>query len=181
LNREDANASPAWVGRLEWSPGRLHALGVSGYVGAYNVYRVEGLAVDRRRDVSVGVADFETHLAGVRLAGEGAIVKVDLPPGLVGIFATRQAGLFAEASRSFGQHWLRTMPDSWFTAALRADVVDFDRDLRGDSVRSLTAGVNLRPIPESCLKLAYTRSEHRDRFNNRATSAAWLFGLATYF
>ena len=53
--------------------------------------------------------------------------------------------------------------------------------LRGDSVRSLTLGVNLRPIPETCFKLAYTRGERRDRFNNLGSFASWVLGIASYF
>jgi hypothetical protein len=186
-NREDLNASPAWVGRLEWSRGFSGAGGqgfaaaLSGYHGAYNIYRIEGIDVDDRRDVRVGVGDVEISIAGVRLAAEGALVRVDIPEGLTGLYASRQSGAFVEASRTFGRGWITSLPLSHLTAVVRAEAVDFDRDLAGDSQRALTAGVNFRPIPETCLKLAFTRGESRDRFNNLGANAAWVFGLATYF
>ncbi len=186
-NPEDANASPAWVGRLEWSReaeggrgGRL-AAGISGYRGAYNVYRLEGLDVDERRDLRVGVADLEASLAGVRVLAEAALVSADLPESLPGLFAGRQSGAYVEAARAFGHGRVRAMPGSHFTVAVRAEAVDFDRDLPGDSRRSLTAGLGFRPVPETVLRIAFTRGESRDRFNNLGPEAAWTFGLATYF
>jgi hypothetical protein len=181
FNREDSNASPAWVGRLEWSPNRSHAVGVSGYVGAYNLHKLDGLVVDERRDARIAVGDLDTRWLGIRLLAEGALVDVEIPATLEGLFASRQAGAFVELSRGFGLDWVRALPGSWFTAVARADLVDFDRDLRGDSMRSLTVGVNLRPIPESCFKLAFTRGETRDRFNNLSSNAALVLGLTTYF
>ena len=180
-NPEDENASPAMVGRLEWSPSTRTLFGVSGYHGAYNVYRSEGLAVDDRRDVSVAVLDLGSSLGPVALSAEGAIVRVDLPPTLVGLFAGRQGGAYVQAAWRFGQRWVGTMPGSSFALAARLDAVDFDRDLLGDSVRSLSLGLNFRPVPESVIKLGYERGESRDRFNNLATFARMRLGLASYF
>jgi hypothetical protein len=179
LNREDNNAVPAWVGRLEWSHGVRASAGISGYTGPYNTYRLDGLDVDAPRDVMIGALDADVEVFGVRLVGEGALVEIDVPPSLVGLFATRQAGAFVQASRAV---WaVPGLPDGRITAVARADAVDFDRDLLGDSQRSLTLGMNFRPIPESVVKLAFTRGESRDRFNNLASDAAWVLGLATYF
>ena len=97
------------------------------------------------------------------------------------MFASRQSGAFVEASRAFGRGRIAALPLSSVTAVVRAEAVDFDRDLAGDSQRAVTLGLNFRPIPETCLKLAFTRGESRDRFNNLGANAAWVFGLATYF
>jgi hypothetical protein len=180
-NSEDENASPAWVGRLEWSSSLRAAVGISGYHGAYNAYRSEGLAVETRRHVAVGVLDAQIPLRGFSLSAEGALIRVEVPPDLGGIFATRQAGFYVQASRPFWRGAFQSMPDSWFTGALRADVVDFDRDVAGDSFRSVTAGINFRPVPETALKVAFMRGEGRDRFNNLSTAARLELGIATYF
>ena len=180
-NFEDVNASPAWVGRTEWSPSRRLAIGLSGYHGAWNTYRIEGLEVDERRDVRVAVLDAHAEALAFTFAAEGAWVGVDVPEGLGVLFASRQSGLYAQVSRGFGRAWIRGLQDSWFTAAARVDVVDFDRDLAGDSFRSLTLGVNFRPIPSAALKLAWMRGETRDRFNNLGAVARMQLGLASYF
>jgi hypothetical protein len=178
-NFEDENNSPAWVGLIDCSPAPGHSVGLSGYVGAYNVHRIEGLEVEERRDVRVAVGDLDTHVGPLRLTAEGVLVDVDIPETLSGIYARRQSGAYMELSLPFWNGWLG--PGSRWTAVTRFDGVDFDRDLPGDSIRSLTVGVNLRPIEESCVKLAYTRGETRDRFNNQTPTATFTLGIATYF
>jgi hypothetical protein len=180
-NPEDANASPAMVGRLEWSPNPRRVFGVSGYHGAYNVYRTDGLTVDARRDVSVGVLDVESWFGPVTVSAEGAIVEVDVPESLAGLFAGRQHGAYVQAAWRIGERWVAAMPGSWFTLVARADGVDFDRDRLGDSMRSLSIGLNFRPVPESVIKLGFERGESRDRFNNLAGFARIRLGLASYF
>jgi len=180
-NPEDANASPALVGRLEWSRGARASVGVSGYHGAYNVYRLEGLDVDERRDVGVAALDLEATLGPVTLSGEAAGVRVELPPSLAGVFAARQGGLFVQVAAPFALPRAPTRSSSRWTAAARVDVVDLDRDRPGDSLRSWTLGVNVRPAPETACKLAFTRGETRDRFDNLATFARLELGVATYF
>ena len=178
-NFEDENNSPAWVGLLEGSLGSGHSIGVSGYTGAYNLHRVEGVDVDERRDVRAAVGDLDTHLGALRFTAEGALVDVDIPASLLGVYARRQSGAYMELSWRFLDGWLG--PGSRWTAVTRFDGVDFDRDLPGDSIRSLTFGINLRPIEESCVKFAFTRGETRDRFNNQTPTATFTLGIATYF
>lgn len=180
-NPEDANASPGFVGRVEWSPRSRTSLGVSGYHGAYNVYRLEGMDVDERRDVSVAVLDVDVPVGPVTLSGEAAAVRVELPPSFAGAFASRQGGFYAQAAVPFALPRTLTASSPPFTAAIRVDAVDFDRDLAGDSMRSLTLGVNVRPVPEAACKLAYVRGETRDRFDNLATFARIELALSTYF
>lgn len=180
-NFEDANALPAVVGRIEWSPNRVAALGVSGYHGAYNVYRADGLDVDERRDVAVGVLDLEAPLGPVHWSGEVALVRVEAPPTLPGLFAERQAGAYLMGVWRFGEGWIRSMPGSAFTLAARVEAVDFDRELAGDSMRALAMGLNFRPVPETVLKLGFERGETRDRFNNVGTFARLRLGVASYF
>jgi len=180
-NHEDANSSPAWIGRVAWERSRYASIGLSGYTGAYNRYRIEGTEIDSRRSVTVAVVDADWVVRGFRLSGEAAQVQVQLPPSLAGLFASRQAGATLQLSRSLGVGRLKGLPDSWFTLAVRADVVDFDRDRPGDSSRALTVGCNFRPVPESVIKLSCTRRWDQDRFANEDASVAWVLGLASYF
>lgn len=180
-NFEDRNASPGLVSRIEWSPGAKAGLGLSGYHGAYNVYRADGLAVDDRRDVSVMVLDLDAPTGPIRWSGEVAGVRVELPPTLPGLFASRQAGAFVTGAWRFGEGWIASMPGSSFTLAARGEAVDFDRDLAGDSIRALALGLNFRPVPETVIKLGYERGGTRDRFNNPGAFARLQLGIATYF
>jgi hypothetical protein len=180
-NFEDNNNSPALVGRLGWSPRVGHELGLSGHRGAYNAFLVEGEQVEERYDLSILALDLETTLAGVVVSGVGVVARVEVAPGLTTIYATRQHGVYVQAVRPFGRGWVRTMPTSYLSAGMRFDLVDFDSELIGDSVRRLTVGLNFRPSEDTVLKLDYLRGRTRDRFNNVGDQAGLLFSIATYF
>jgi hypothetical protein len=180
-NLEDNNGSPAFVGRVAWSPRIGFELGASAHRGAYNVFNNEGAQVDKRRDLTIGVIDAEATLLGTRLSGEGAVAAIDVPESLRGIYATAQRGFYVEAMREVGHGLIRTMPQSSFGVKVRWDYMDFDTGVVGTSTAQLSAGVNFRPTMDSVLKLDFVRGRARDEFNNRGEHAYVLFSLATYF
>ena len=180
-NFEDNNGSPAFVGRVAWSPGFDHEIGVSAHHGAYNVFNLEGTRIDERRDLTISVIDAETRLFGTTITGEAALARIDVSPGLVGIYASRQHGWYVEAVHELGRGLVRTMPQSSFALKARWDYVKFDADIPGESAGQITVGANFRPTQESALKFDYVRGRGRDRFNNRADHAFVLASLATYF
>lgn len=180
-NFEDANGSPAFTGRLAWSPSEKGELGVSAYHGAYNAFIVEGTQVARRRDVALVVVDGEWEVAGVRVSGEATVVRVELPPSLGGLFASRQRGAYIEAVRDIRRGLQPGLPNSVIAAKLRIDAVDFDTQLRGDAVTQVSAGINYRPTPDTVLKFDFVRGRAWDRFNNASEFAKLLASVATYF
>jgi hypothetical protein len=180
-NTEDQNASPAFVGRVAWSPSTGYELGLSGHHGAWNVFSVDGQAVDDRRDLTLGVVDGEVTVAGFRVSGEAALARVDIPPGLFGTYAARQAGFFLDVARDVGAGWIRTAPGSVFTLKARVDAVDFDTEAAGHHVRQVGAGINFRPTSESVIKTELVRGWGYDQFNNRSDFARLLASFATYF
>jgi hypothetical protein len=180
-NFEDNNGSPAMVGRFAWSPAVDHEIGISAHHGAYNVYSLEGTRIDERRDLTITAIDLETRLFGTVLSGEGAIARIDIPPGLVDVYAGKQYGWYFEAVRDIGRGWVRTMPQSFFALKARWDYVKFDADIPGESAGQVTLGANFRPTRDSALKFDYVRGRGRDRFNSRADHAFFLASIATYF
>ena len=180
-NFEDDNSSPALVGRVAVSPRLGYELGLSAHRGAYNVFRADGERVEERRDLAIWAVDLEATIAGLQLSGEAVTARIDISPGLQGIYASRQSGLYLQAIHDFGRGWVRTMPESRFEIGARYDAVDFDLDLRGDTVRRGTFGLNFRPTEDTALKLNYLRGRSRDRFNNSGEQAGVLFSIATYF
>jgi len=180
-NTEDQNGSPAVVGRLAWSPAVGYEVGLSGHHGAWNRFSIDGTQVDERRDLTLGVVDAEVTLAGVRISGEGALARADIPPGLRGTYASRQAGWYVDIARDVGAGWIRTAPGSTFTLKARIDVIDLDADAVGQHVRQAGGGINFRPTSESVIKLELVRGWSYDRFNNRSDFARLLASFATYF
>lgn len=180
-NVEDQNASPAVVARVTWSPRVGMEIGVSGHRGAWNVYSVEGMRIDERRNLTIGVLDVELPVAGFQVMGEAAVARIEVPASLVGIYASRQRGLYVQAVRQFGRGLVSTMPQSLFAAGARLDVVDFDGSIPGDNVRRFSAVVSFRPTRDTILRLNYLRGVSRDRFNNPSDHAGIQFSVATYF
>jgi hypothetical protein len=178
---EDDNTSPSFVARLAVSPRLGWEGGVSAHHGAYNVFEVDGLELDERRDLTILVADLEMEPVGFRVMGEAALARLDLPPALSPVFAERQRGFYVEALRDFGAGWIPTMPRSFFSAGARVDAVDFDADVEGDTVEQLTLGLNFRPTADTVLKLNWVRGRAHDRFANRSDHAGVLLSIATYF
>jgi hypothetical protein len=180
-NFEDSNGSPALVGRLAVSPRVGWELGLSAHHGAWNIWKVDGAEVDSRRNLTIAVVDLEVLLAGVTLQGELATASIEVPPGLVGIFATRQRGVYLDASLPFGEGWVRAMPASSFTAKVRFDAIDFDADRPGQSLHQVSVGINFRPTQDTALKFDVVRGRSSDEFNVGAQHARVLMSLATYF
>jgi hypothetical protein len=180
-NLEDGNRSPAFVGRVAWSPSLSLEIGASAHHGAWNNWNVDGLDLDSRRDLTIMVGDFDAAFAGFRMAGEVVGARIELPPSLDGLYASRQRGLWAEVLRDFGNGWIATVPRSYFSAGVRYERTDFDADLDGDHVRQWQVGLNFRPTAETALKLSWLRGTTYDRFNNAAEHAGLRFSVATYF
>lgn len=180
-NFEDNNASPAFAGRVAYSPRVGWEVGLSAHHGAYNVFERDGNRVDRRRDVAIVVVDAESAPFGVEITGEAAWVSVDLPAEIAGINASVQRGVYIQAVRVLGRGVVSTMPASYFSLKARVDAVDFDANIPGDDVAQLTVGVNFRPTPDTALKLDLVRGLARDRFDLRSDFAGVLFSIATYF
>ena len=180
-NLEDNNGSPAFVGRVAWSPNIGHEIGLSMHHGAYNVFNEEGVEVDQRRDLTIAVIDAETEAFGVQFRGEAANASIDVPSTLQGIFAQKQRGFYAEAVREFGYRLIRTMPESFFALKARVDYVDFDVDREGSDQKQITIGFNFRPTRDTAIKFDYVRGNSRDEFNNKSQHAFLLASLATYF
>ena len=180
-NFEDNNGSPSFVGRLAWSPGVNHEFGISAHHGPYNNFNVEGVRIDERRNLSITDVDLETQVLGTAIHGEAALARIDVPPGLAGVYADRQYGWFLEGIHELGRGWVPAMPMSAFALKARWDYVKFDADIPGESTAQITIGANFRPTRDSALKFDYVRGRGRDRFNNRADHAFVLASIATYF
>jgi hypothetical protein len=180
-NTEDANGSPALVGRVTVSPRVGWEFGISAHHGAWNTWNLGGAFVDERRNLTIGVLDIEMQVAGVTMQGELATATIDIPPGLDGIYASRQRGGYVDLSLPFGAGWVRAMPASTFTAKVRFDAIDLDADRAGHVTRQVSLGVNFRPTTDTALKFDVVRGRSTDEFNIGVHHARLLMSLATYF
>ena len=181
-NVEDNNNSPAFTGRLGFSPYPAGELGVSWHVGQYNRSRLEDLDVDDSRSAKLFVLDWDLSYHRFRFLGEYAQATIDLPAGLTGsVFADDQNGFYAQGVAGFGRGFLAHLPKSWFELVVQLDRVDYDTDLEGDHVTQWAIGLNFKPVSEAAFKLNYFKKWSYDRNNVLGRGAGVLFSLATYF
>ncbi len=179
-NFEDNNTRPAFVGRLAVSPTAPLEIAASVHTGPYNSWKVEGLRVDNKRDLTIFALDWDYSWRRFEVLGEYAGAWIDVPRETP-IFADSQRGLYGQVNAHFGHGWIATLPNSKLTGVVRYGAVDFDTDVDGDSQQRLTLGLNLRPEEDTVFKLDYQYNWLRDGFNIEARSAAVLFSAATYF
>ncbi|MCI0406030.1 MAG: OprO/OprP family phosphate-selective porin, partial [candidate division Zixibacteria bacterium] len=93
----------------------------------------------------------------------------------------KQWGFYGQALYNLFDRVLPMFPQSVLAVGTRYDYIDLDADIVGAHLRRFTFGVNLRPVPETVLKLNYVHNWEFDRINNEVRSAALQFGIATYF
>ena len=181
LFEEDNNGEPAFLGRLAYSPTYGTDVGFSFHHGAYNVFQSEGLEIDDRRSLSILAFDAEYNEGWFHVQGEAALVSLQVPPSLRGLFAEKQVGYYVQVNVPFGAGIVEAWQRSVFTASVRFDAVDFDRDILGDDHTRLTLGINFRPVFDTVIKFNYEQNWMYDRENNLARAVGFIIAMASYF
>jgi hypothetical protein len=177
----DNNGSWALAGRVALHPRAGTELGLAATAGPYNRTEVEGRTVDRTRWVGLAVVDAAGRVAGFDVAAEAAGAWVDVPPGLEGVFAQRQAGVSIEAGRTLRQPIRRSWTRSALSAGVRVESADFDLDQAGDSHTRLLTGLNFRHLAVGVVRLGAYAELRRDRFANRTNGGGLTLTTALYF
>jgi len=180
-NYGDQNGIPALAGRIALHPSETSELGLGAQSGQYNQTTVDGVKVDGARYAHVIVGDGTTHIGSFHVFGEGAVALVDVPPDLSTPFASRQWGGSVEVTHTLFQPLFSGWKGSALTAGIRADAVDFDPSIQGDSRERLAASVSLRQLPLASFRLGWYYESRRDRFNNETPLAGITFTTASYF
>jgi len=180
-NYGDQNGLPALSARFAVQPSMETEFGVSAQSGPYNQTKVGGVKVDVTRFVHVATADYVTRKWGISWAAEGAFAMVDVHPTLEALYAERQWGASLEATRLLRSPIFGAWHGTSLSGGLRAEKIDFDVDLAGDSRTRVAASLNLRPIPYAILRFGWYYEWFRDRFDNLTPLAGLTFTAASYF
>lgn len=180
-NYGDNNGLPALAARIAFRGANGSEWGVAGESGPYNQTTIGGVTVDGHRWVHLFVADGRTKLAGFNVAAEGGVAFIDIPPGLLGLYAEDQWGASVEASHSIGDPLFKKWQHTGLRVAVRADAVDLDRGLLGDSRHRVSVSLNLHRRPYAVARLGWYYELDRDRFDNPTPKAGVTFTTATYF
>jgi hypothetical protein len=180
-NYGDTNGIPALAGQLLLRPSQESEITLAAQSGQYNETTPEGTKLDDPRFAHLFVADGAFVADRFHVFGEGAMALVDVPPSLEGIYAQRQWGGSVEVWRTLREPIFAGWHGSSMTAALRADAVDFDTELLGDSRSRLSASLNLHHHRRAVARFGWYYELRRDRFNNETPLAGLTLTMATYF
>lgn len=186
----DDNGVPALSGRVALRSSTLGEAGLSYYGTTYNMFRVDGVAVDARRGLSLAALDLSTELPrGITLRGEAALARIELPPSLADVNGARQWGVHVDLVAPVWRPERGVLRGSVLSLSTRLEHIDlnvgrFDAtaQLIGDDRSAIVLGVSLRPTAGTLFKMNYRREWAHDLLRNAAArSAALQFGLASYF
>ena len=180
-NYGDNNRMPALAWRVAFRSSPDGEIGIAAQSGQYNRTEVGGVRVDEARWVHVVVADGVGKLAGFHISSEAALALIDVPPGLEALFAEQQWGASVEVVRTLLDPVLRSWRGSCLTAGIRADAVDFDAAILGDSRSRLSASLNIHSRRLAVTRFGWYYEIRRDRFNNQTPLAGITLTAATYF
>jgi hypothetical protein len=185
----DNNGSPAVSGRVAARHRGVGEVGLSYYGGVYNDYRVEGVAVDRRRWLSIAALDANGEIGPVSVSGEVALARVDVPDDLTELFAERQWGAYVDVVAPVWRPRIRALPAPMVYAVARLERIDLNQGRFqstgrpiGDDVRAVTLGVSFRPAAGTVFRANYRLESARDVLGNEpARTGGFQLGFATYF
>lgn len=180
-NFEDNNNQPSITGRIAFSPSSSFEIGASTHSGPYNVYEIEGIKVDEKRNVSIFALDGFFRRQKLHITWEYAKGSIDIDPSLGGIYAENQDGFFVEGNYRFFDKVVSTLPESYLVGSVRYESINMNGDISGDDARRITFGLNFRPNPDTAFKLDFQHNLTHDSFNLEGEDTALLFGIASYF
>lgn len=144
---------PALVGRATWHTRPGQWFGFAAYGGQYNRTTMFGARVDRARYLGIATGEAAATYRRFDLSAELAAVAVDVPPGIADLFASVQTGGALEVRRTLREPLLRAWRRTSLEAAMRAEVVDFDTAVMGDSRERVSFALNLRQQPRAVFRL----------------------------
>ena len=184
----DNNNGKAGVGRVAFSPVLGIEVGGSGYYGTYDPAS--------KRHLAIWAADLTLQRGPFELIGEAAWVYAqDNHRTLAGGFAVeangrllpqRMDGYYVQGNFHFLPEFLRRWAPSYFTeastftAVVRWDQINTNREFLDTNRERLTVGFNFRPVEDTVFKADY-QFNFEDGKNNRIRNDGLVLSVATYF
>ena len=180
---DNANQSPAVVGRIAFSPFIGLEFGGSTYTQRYDDAN--------ENQITIPALDFAYQKGPFELVGEGAyaFIETNELARSAGI-ADSMWGYYVEGRYHFMPTCLKTLApkffteNSTFTGVLRWDQVQTSEIVSGDRVNwlrnSITPGINYRYTEDTVFKLDY-QINMEDKDMADIANNAFIFSVATYF
>lgn len=188
---ESNNGHPLFTGKVAFKNRDIGEIGLSYMGGIYNKYQEDGLQLEQKRRLDVFAVDCNTTISktGTYIVGEATMIFVDIPQTYTQQYGNQQTGFFVDVMQPVLRKKIMEWENATLNVACRIDYVDWnmegfhqtDEDI-GDERWAITPAITFRPSSQTVFRLNYRYQWQIDMLNNPPTrSAAWLFGLSTYF
>jgi len=186
---EDNNGSPMFTGRIAVKHRNIAELGFSYYGGTYNTFRLEGVTVDKRRNLSIYAIDINSRITKLQVNGEFALANIDVPSGAGKFNGNKQWGLYIEGVYPILKRRILKYDNSIINLNLRVEAVDFNVGKftetgkeTGDEIKAIVPGISFRPSANTVLRANYRYHWETDLFRNPPVrTAGFQVGFASYF
>jgi hypothetical protein len=188
---ESASGTPLMTGKIAVKHDRIAELGISYMGGIYNKFQDDGIVFDKRRRCHVFAIDFNTTLPKLNtfIAGEWALIKVNVPETYSQQYGNRQMGGFMDIVQPIVKRTLFGWSKAVISIACRLEYVDWNAgnfnetgDRVGDELWSVVPAISLRPSSQTVFRLNYRYQEQTDLFGNLPSKTAGFgFGISSYF
>ncbi|WP_276484785.1 hypothetical protein [Paraflavitalea pollutisoli] len=188
---ESFNGVPLITGKTAIRNVGLGELGISWMGGVYNMFRSEGIKLDKKRSVDFVALDYNTKIPFIKtyINAEWVWAFVDIPDTYTEQFGNRQQGGFIDIVQPLVKKRLLGWNGASINLAVRAEYADYNvgyfRQAGGriyDEVVAVVPGISFRPSGQTVFRINYRREWQRDLLGNPpAKLAAIQIGLSTYF
>lgn len=188
---QNPSGSAMFTGKVAVRNRSVGEIGLSAMTGAYNSSVIDGISIDASRGVTVLALDANASFLDDRLRVQGEIVRVnvDLPGNYIQAYGSQQFGGYLDVIATLFTMKMFNWDQARLNFSLRGEYVDYNQDKFretggsiGDEIWSFTAGLALRPVGSTIVRLNYRYQEQTDLLGNPPAASAFIqFGISTYF
>jgi hypothetical protein len=188
---ESASGKPLLTGKIAVRNKKAGELGLSYMGGIYNKYKVDGIVIEKKRNLNVFAIDYNTSLGrtGTFIVGEWAWVLLDIPDTYTQQYGNKQYGGFMDVVQPIIKKQMLGWEKATLNLACRFEYVDWNvetfnengKDI-GDEVWSIMPAISFRPSSLTVFRLNYRILRQKDILNNvPSKTAGFSFGISSYF
>jgi hypothetical protein len=186
---EDNNGTPMFTGRVAVKHRKIAEIGLSYYGGTYNTFKLEGIKVDEKRNLSIYAIDFNSKIMKLKINGEFVLANIDVPASAGNFNGNKQWGGYIEGVYPILKRSIFKYKSSVINLNLRLEAVDFNvgkfaetRADMGDEIKAIVPGISFRPSANTVIRANYRYHWETDFFGNPPVrTAGFQVGFASYF
>ena len=187
---EDNNGIPMVTGKIAFKQRKIAEFGLSYYGGIYNTFKMGGILVDTKRNLSIYAFDFNTIIfKKAVINSELAYVNVNVPVSAGQFFGKKQMGTYAEVVYPVFKRKILGYENTTLNVNLRGEYIDYNigsfketgKNIN-DEITAIVPGISIRPSKQTVIRFNYRYHWETDLLGNPSVrTAGFQFGFATYF